>query len=142
MDPVVLPAIRQLPLVHYPTCLRRGGRAGCCGAPLHKDGLLQLENREMQFPDPVVIIPCSVECLNQAHRVGAHKEASPREFGRQKSVKESAKFPVNFPVSREFDPENGSHQTQSTAKDYSLRGIRQSFAPAFLSTVPGSPLSR
>ena len=71
--------------------------------------------REMLFPDKRVIIPCSVRLKN---RMEWWELACVQHHGgrrRQTLVSEFANFPVIFPVSREFGPENGSQETLPTA---------------------------
>jgi hypothetical protein len=67
------------------------------------------------------IIPCSQidECRTKAPQNGAYFHSMGDLGGR-----ESSKFPVIFPVSREFAVENGSLRTASTAIQSANRGAR------------------
>jgi hypothetical protein len=73
--------------------------------------------REMLFPDTRVIIPRLVQLKIEIVPLELILVQSCRELSWQVPGSESANFPVFFPVSREFDLENGSLETPSTARE-------------------------
>jgi hypothetical protein len=82
----------------------------------------------LEFPDKSLIIPCSIQRKNLTLAAEVAKNEAFRATSGRNGPAKFTKFPVFFPVSREFRPEKGSLVTASSAS----KSQRQRNSAAFL----------
>ena len=75
----------------------------------------------LEFPDKPLIIPCSIQGKNLTLAAEVTKNEALMATNGQNGPAKFTKFPVFFPVSREFRPEKGSLVTASSASKSQLQ---------------------